>query len=218
LAGVAAELQRICRAAVSGLGLLGAAVHVMPQSGVSGIGASSDAHAAILAELLTTTGEGPGADAFSMRRPVLVPDLLASSGRWPGYVEAAARAGLGAVWSLPLHLGAVSLGILDLYDVDARSLSAEDLGVAVQLSRLAVEPLLDGRSGGHGGSVDAGLAAVEHFAEVHQAQGMVMVDLKVELAEALVRMRAHAFANEMTLVELARAIVGGTEDAVSWDR
>ena len=50
---------------------------------------------------------------------------------------------------------------------------------------------------------------VDPRAEVHQAQGMVMVDLGVDLADALVRMRAHAFAVGIPLIDLARAIIAG---------
>ena len=52
-------------------------------------------------------------------------------------------------------------------------------------------------------------------AEVHQAQGMVMVDLGVDLTDALIRMRAHAFARGIPLVELAREILAGLRLAPS---
>ncbi len=51
--------------------------------------------------------------------------------------------------------------------------------------------------------------------EVHQAQGMVMVFLGLSLAEALVLMRARAFATGRSLTELARDVVfgrGGSEE------
>jgi len=217
LRGVSARLQQLCRAAVIGLGLEGAVVHVMTESGASGIGASSSPRATSLAELVVSVGEGPAVDAFSSRRPVLVPDLMASAARWPGYVEAGA--GLGAVWSWPLHLGAVVVGVLDLYDGRARSLTEPELGLAVHLSRLALDLLLDGRGelvGGLAGGLAVGLAAVEHHAEVHQAQGMVMVDLGVDLAEALVLMRAHAFANDFSLLQLAQAIINGAAIPRAW--
>ena len=45
--------------------------------------------------------------------------------------------------------------------------------------------------------------------EIYQAQGMVVADLGVDPAEALARMRAHAFGNEMPLLDLARDIISG---------
>jgi AmiR/NasT family two-component response regulator len=39
---------------------------------------------------------------------------------------------------------------------------------------------------------------------------MLMVDLGIGLAEALVRMRAHAFSRDLALIEVAREIIAGT--------
>ncbi len=46
--------------------------------------------------------------------------------------------------------------------------------------------------------------------EVHQAQGMLMVDLGVNAEEAMARLRAHASANGRTLGDVARDIVAGS--------
>lgn len=60
------------------------------------------------------------------------------------------------------------------------------------------------------GSLEPGLGeALEGWFEVHQAQGMVMIDLGVDLEEALVRMRAHAYSTAVPLIDLAREIIGG---------
>jgi len=206
---IGGQLQRVCRAAVQGLVLLGAVVHVITAGGPAGLSATSDLGAERLGELLLSSGEGPALEAFALRRPILVADLSASLARWPGYVDVAAVAGVGAVWSLPLHVGAVSLGVLDLYDAGPRSFSQDELRLAMHLAEFATQLLLDDRSVGLGGSLDVGLAAIDQHAEVHQAQGMVMVDLGVSLAEALARMRAHAYATNQSLVELARSIVAG---------
>jgi hypothetical protein len=45
---------------------------------------------------------------------------------------------------------------------------------------------------------------------------MVMVDLGATLAEALMRMRARAFARNVTLLELAHEILAGTLTAETW--
>ena len=59
---------------------------------------------------------------------------------------------------------------------------------------------------------DAGVAPLDMLTpalEVYQAQGMVMVDLGVGLAEALVRLRAHAFLEGRPLADVARDVVAG---------
>jgi hypothetical protein len=43
--------------------------------------------------------------------------------------------------------------------------------------------------------------------EVHQAAGMVSVQLGVSVAEAMVRLRAHAYAEDRSLTEVAGDVV-----------
>jgi len=47
----------------------------------------------------------------------------------------------------------------------------------------------------------------ERRAEVHQAAGMISVQLGVAVEEALVRLRAHAYVQERRLVDVARDVV-----------
>jgi AmiR/NasT family two-component response regulator len=51
--------------------------------------------------------------------------------------------------------------------------------------------------------------ALDYRSEIAQAQGMVMVDLGVSLSQALVRLRAHAFAYEEPLIAVARHVIDG---------
>jgi hypothetical protein len=49
--------------------------------------------------------------------------------------------------------------------------------------------------------------AASHRAEVHQASGMVAVQLGVSVADAEARLRAHAYAVNRSVVDVARDIV-----------
>ena len=49
--------------------------------------------------------------------------------------------------------------------------------------------------------------AVAHRAEVHQATGMVSIQLDISAPEALARMRAHAFVHDRLLIDVARDVV-----------
>jgi hypothetical protein len=210
LSGLAASLQRICRAASSSLGLAGAAVHFVTHEREAVV-ASSDEVSRQVGELSFEVGEGPCLDAFILSRPVLVPDLLTMGGsRWPGFMSALDGHGVRAAYSFPLHIGAVRLGVLDLYGASVRSLTPEELTLALAFATAATEVLLARPAGSSVALLDeAGLGAMERRIEIHQAQGMVTVDLGVELLEALALMRAHAFSREIPLLELAQLIVGG---------
>ena len=51
--------------------------------------------------------------------------------------------------------------------------------------------------------------ALANRLEVYQAQGMVMVDLGVGIEEAMARLRAHSYAVERSIGDVAKDIVTG---------
>lgn len=206
-AGLVGALQRLCRSLTRALGVRGVVVCLMSSTEVNGVAASSDDHCRELEDLQFTTGEGPCHDAFLARRPVLVPELAGASTRWPGYVSAAADAGVCGVFVFPLHVGAVGLGALSVFADRSGSLTDAQVATGLSFAEVATELLID-----HGtttaGTIDPGLEhALSHRAEIYQAQGMVMVALGVSLLEAMVRMRAYAFSHDQSLIELAREII-----------
>jgi hypothetical protein len=206
LAAGLALVPRMCRAATHALSLSGCAVHLVGRDGASGVAGSADARSTRIADLSFTTGDGPGPDAFRLRRPVLAADLARDSQRWPGFAHAALDEGVGAVYCFPLQVGGVSLGVLDLYADAPRVLSPDEVSLALAFSHLAVLTVLGDQAIDEDGEWEP---LLDHRAEIHQAQGMVMVDLDVDLAEALLRMRAHAFQAGLPLIDVAREIIAG---------
>jgi hypothetical protein len=211
--GVGGSLQRLCRSSTRHLALRGAAISLMSEAGSQGIAAASDNGIKEIDELQFTTGVGPCHDAFSARRPVLTPDLGSGNGdRWPGYTSAAISSGVGAVFAFPLHVGAIALGVLDLYADRPSTLDERQLAMALTFAQLATETLLDGELTSPGGDLEPSLkTAMDSRAEIHQAQGMLMFSLKVGPTEALARMRAYAFAHDQPLIDLAREIIAGRD-------
>jgi AmiR/NasT family two-component response regulator len=55
-----------------------------------------------------------------------------------------------------------------------------------------------------------------HWAEIHQATGIISVRLEVALDEAFVRLRARAFADDLSLRATAREIVAGHLSPEGW--
>ena len=105
-------LERLCRAAVRELALDQVSVTVMTVAGSSVLVASAGLPDVGVDELQFDLGEGPGQDAYAAGRPVLVPDLRASEGRWPGFASAALQRDVHGVFSFPIQLGAVRFGVL----------------------------------------------------------------------------------------------------------
>jgi len=207
---VTTTLERICHAATGQLELMGSAVNLMSAGGPDGVVASSGPRARELAELEFTVGEGPGLEAFRSRRPVLVADLARSDGQWPGYTSAAQSADLAAVFAFPLHIGAVGFGVLELYADEPGALDRDQTATAATYAQIGTETLLDGEATTADGRLVPSLAtALDYRSEIAQAQGMVMVDLGISVAEALVRLRTHAFMQEEPLISVARRVING---------
>jgi hypothetical protein len=113
------------------------------------------------------------------------------------------------VYALPLHVGAVRLGVLELYSARIRLLSSAELSLAMAFAEAATDGLVDATGSSVALLDDRSVEAMDRRVEIHQAQGMVTVDLGVDLAEALALMRAHAFGRGLSLLEVARRILGG---------
>jgi hypothetical protein len=213
---LAAVLSALCAVAVAELGLSGAAVSLMtllePEAGQAGtVAAASSQAARAVEELEFSLGEGPGTDAFLRCRPVLTSDLQRGFGRWPGYVPAAVAAGVCATFAFPMHVGAARFGVLHLHSSHRRFLTDPEMATSLTLTELATEIVLDAWPGAaeHGAPDRRLLGTTDRRDVVYQAQGKVMVELGVSLPEALARLRAHAFAAEVELADLACDILAG---------
>jgi hypothetical protein len=209
--------ERVCAACVRALPVTGAAVAVTSGTGHRGTVCATDETVSQIEELQFTLGEGPGIDAFATNTPVLVADLTdvndPAAARWAAFTPAATAAGVRGVYALPLALGVVALGSLDLYCQSPATLRGADLTEAMLLADAAAVALLDLRAAQDGeradGHVDSALdGSPYHRAEVHQATGMVMVQLAVGAEDALIRLRGHAFAHEQSIDAVARDIIG----------
>jgi hypothetical protein len=198
----------VCDLVVEEVAVDGAAVSVRSASRSQELVAVSDSWARGLEELQYTLGEGPGAAAFADGGPVLVSDLESAENRWPAFVDAASGAGLGAVFAFPLQNGAIRLGTLDLYRRRPGALSEEALSDVTVLADLATTALLTDVGNAQVAAAPwARSEAPGHYDDVNMATGMLAAELRISLDEAFTRIRAHAFSNDLPLLDVARAVL-----------
>ena len=210
-----AAADRLCQACVDLLQVDGASVSVADHSTTRGTFGSSSELSRRMDEYQYTFGEGPCLDAVRDRAPVLVADLSAPSPhrRWPAFTSAVLESGVHAVFALPVTLAASPVGALELFKRRTGPLSDAALKGGLLAAELAALPLLDVMNAHTdlGGHADAEygwdqLASLERM-EVYQATGMLIAALEVDPAEALLRLRASAYARGMTASELAWEIL-----------
>jgi hypothetical protein len=200
--------EQVCRAYVGGLDVDGAAISLQTASTSSQTLCATDATAELLEDLQFSLGEGVCVEAAVTGRPVLVADLhhTTEASRWPTFAAAVVeQSDVGALFAVPLQWGTVNLGVLDLYRRATGSLSEAQLRDAMSAADMAALMFLGVRTDpGDGVWLDH---LVHGRAEIHQATGMVLVQLGVSATDALARMRAYAFAEQRLLSDVAHAVV-----------
>jgi hypothetical protein len=199
------ELVWLCDTAVSMTGMSSCGVTMTTLGGQSVTAYASDAQARAVEDLQHTLGEGPGLSAADSGAAVLVPDLRnprdRSLERWPTFAAESSSTGIRAAFAFPLLLGTSSVGALSLYRREAGGLPPDGLTRGWVTADAVALSLADP------GEPANQEHALSDPMRVHQAAGMVTVQLDLPIDQALVRMRATAFAEGQTVDQLAEDIV-----------
>lgn len=155
-----------------------------------------------------TLGEGPGVEAVASGGPVVAADLTAPNGRWPNFAGEAAAAGIGALYAVPLEIGAIRVGVLNLYRDAPAALNTKDFADVITVAELITSVLLTvGSTGRITEALDPWWDQPLSTREVHQATGMIVAQLGVTAQEAYVRMQGYAYSRGRMLSDVAHAVV-----------
>ena len=206
--------DRLCEACVVLLDIDAAAISLVFDGANSGTLGSSGARARMYDELQFTLGEGPCLDSVLRRIPILIVDLGdPEEARWPAYRPAMLAHQIRGVYAIPVVVAGEFVGALDLFRARPGPLLAADLAGAVAAAELAAIPLLDLFDGDLQAAVtDPNSNAWAELnkltrAELSQAIGMLVAQLEVEPALALILLRAHAYASGRSVTGIARDIL-----------
>jgi hypothetical protein len=217
----------LCRECVAGTSVDGGALSLLTTSPLRETLSATNPTAATVEDLEFTLGEGAGIQAAVSGRPVLVPDIHdpARTARWPMLAAAVTeQTDVRALFALPLQLGSTNLGVLHLYRVTTGQLQANELRDVITATDIAAVVLLaahtqlDERQPGDGppsGRCEEDRRRSEAWwdrlssnrAVAHQATGMILTQLDVPAQDAIVRLRAHAFATHRPLADVARDVI-----------
>jgi GAF domain-containing protein len=131
------------------------------------------------------------------------------SSLWPQFTRAVAQEGIRSIFALPLQLGAIKLGVLVLFREDPGVFEGKELAAALLVAELVANQVLDLQAGAISETLAWGLEVDDYRAVVHQATGMISVQLGCAIGEALARLRGRAFANEQPIDQVAADVVTG---------
>lgn len=207
--GSGLETKRLCQVSAEVSEVAGAGIMLMAGDAPRGSVCTTDGVSARIEQLQYELGEGPCVDAYNLDHPVLEPDLAdPRAPRWLAFTPPAVAAGVRAVFGFPLQVGAVRLGALNLYRLRPGTLGDDQHANALVMADVVAQAVLLLQAKASPGEVSAELEAGADFQYVvHQAAGMVAVQLEVTVAQALVRLRAHAFAADKLVADVARDVV-----------
>lgn len=200
---------RLCEVTRDVVGLSGAGIMLMSGDMPGGSVCTTDDVSTMIEELQYTLGEGPCLDAYRTDRVVLEPDLARPvMHRWFAFTPRAVEAGARAMFAFPLQVGTARLGALDLYRDGPGPLTDDQHADALVMAEVVAHWVLDVQADAPPGTMAETLErdADFHFV-VHNAAGVVSVQLGVSVTEALIRLRAYAFSNDRLLRDVAEDVI-----------
>ena len=180
---------------------------MVTSTGNRGVVCATDSRATLIEDLQLTAGVGPCIDAIASGGPVLVPDLDEPdivTERWPAFMEGPPGPGSGRssrsrCASVPSPL--VPSTFTATGPATSPPAAFRPAGGGRGRPRIAVprhrRRRLRRRYGGH----------AAYQLQVHQATGMVRVQLGVTIEEAFLMLRARAFAAGRPVAEVASDVV-----------
>lgn len=199
----------LCSPFVELLPISGASISVFDEAGHQSTICASDPMAARLEELQFSLGEGPHWTTLRTGAPTLAPDLKGTRhDEWPIFSAAIVDLQVGALFAFPLSMGAVIVGVVDLYRVTRGPLTPGAMSTALSLAGTVAGPAA--RSAVRSAEDEAPTAAIsapEMRRVVHQATGMLLVQLDTTATNAFFRLKAHAFATNRALEDVADDVV-----------
>jgi len=171
--------------------------------------AASSRRAIMLDEEQFTLGEGPTFENSRGDLPVLAPHL--GSGfhpKWPTFNSFARSHGIHACFCFPVRIGDARIGVLTLYREVAEPLSATQYADALILASLTADELIHTSTHTTNEAVSPlAVAGLSNVSEIHQAAGMIAEQFNCSLVDALVRLRAAAYARSEPISLIAKQVL-----------
>ncbi|MCY7412261.1 MAG: GAF and ANTAR domain-containing protein, partial [Salinibacterium sp.] len=199
----------LCAPFVEQLPITGASISVFDMQGRQSTICASDPTAARLDELQFELGEGPQWDALERAMAVLHADVRGATpvASIP-FGQALLPLPVGALFAFPMLLGAAAVGVVGLYRSSAGALDPEALQLAKSLTKHATIPAVsDAMRTAQTDADSANSTAPAMRREVHQATGILLVELGFSIEEAFAQLRAYAFATQRPIREVARDVL-----------
>ncbi len=200
----------LCAAGVDVLGLTGVGIMLLSGTRLDCVAVSDEVTGNIEA-LELMVGEGPCVDAFRTGIPCFDANLADDhTGTWTEWRAAVLAAGVRAAFGFPVMVANDCIGVLNCYRDTAGELSTAQVADAQVVANAAGQTIVAWQAEAPTGTLAWQLEKSGNYSvAVHQAVGRVSVQAKVKVDDAMALLRAHAFAHDTTIIDLATEVLAG---------
>jgi transcriptional regulator with GAF, ATPase, and Fis domain len=155
--------------------------------------------------------QGPCLECFTTGQIIANIDLEEARSRWPLFTEAAREVGFATSHAVPLRLRQQVIGALNLFTVERKRLSDDQLAIAQGLADIATIGLLHERAIHDQVVLSKQLqTALQSRILIEQAKGVLSARAGTSVADAFRLMRSHARRTGTSLTVVADAVIAGT--------
>lgn len=198
----------VTAAGARAMGVDGLAVSLVTEGDLAELLWCSDATTRRFEDLQFTLGQGPGPDAIRTGAMVWAPDLAqVPLARWPALVMEAPALDTRAVFCFPMSIGAINVGVLTAVRRTPGPMTAQQTDDATILAAALTARCLGSSTPQPGTPFPADSPHSLQHAVVHQATGMLSVQLALTLPQALLRLRAHAYGSGRSITDISQDVV-----------
>ena len=204
---VVEALRHVTEACVDLFGVAGSGIMLADEQNIPRYVAASDGPGRMLEVVESETGQGPCTEAFVNNAVVPSTDVTAEE-RWPDLAAALRPYGVRAVLGLPVRLGGISVGTLDVY-YDRPHVWMDDECQALGRYRDVIESTLAAAVAAHNaGELAAQLQyALDYRVIIERGVGYLMARDQVDSIAAFTRLRRAARDTQSKIGDVAQQLV-----------
>jgi GAF domain-containing protein len=205
------DLRAACAVVVEAMpglfGSDGAGILLVDDTHVLRYVASTDPGAQLLEAVQESTGRGPCVESLVEDRSVAVVDTLEDE-RWPDLAPLLASNGVRAVLGVPIHIGGVAVGSLNVYCAQPRNWDQSDHGALATIESLVERVLTGAVFSERQESLIAQLQrALEARVVIERAVGVLMALEETDAGDAFERIRRSARSARRSVRDVANDVI-----------
>jgi len=203
-----AALHEVTNACVDLFRVSGSGIMLADEQNISRYVAASDGPGRVLETLESELGEGPCTEAYVLGTSITVADLAGES-RWPDLAAAIDPYPLRAVLGVPVRLGGVTVGTLDVYKDHPSDWDESEQAALSRFSNI-VGMLLSSALSAHEANELVGQLqyALDYRVVIERGVGYLMARDDIDAVTAFNRLRRSARSTQSKIGDVATHLLG----------